>query len=65
MEHLKRAIEEQQERYAIQEAIEEDRKRQERGRQRLIEMAADSDAKEKKPLRGFWLWLARIFGFVQ
>jgi transitional endoplasmic reticulum ATPase len=65
MEHLKRAIEEQQERYAIQEAIEEDRKRQERGRQRLIEMAADSNAKEKKPLRGFWLWLARIFGFVQ
>jgi transitional endoplasmic reticulum ATPase len=65
MEHFKRAIEEQQERYAAQEAIEKDRDRQERGRQRLIEMAADSDSKEKRPLRGFRLWLARIFGFVR
>lgn len=65
MEHFKRAIEEQQERYATQEAIEKNRERQERGRQRLIEMAADSDAKEKRPLRGFRLWLARIFGFVR
>ncbi len=64
MEHFKRAIEEQQERYAIQEAIEKDRERQERGRQRLIEMAADSDTKGKRPLKGFWLWLARLFRFV-
>ena len=65
MEHFKRAIEEQQERYAAQEAIEKDRDRQERGRQRLIEMAADSGSKENRPLRGFRLWLARIFGFVR
>jgi transitional endoplasmic reticulum ATPase len=64
MEHLERAIEEQQERYIAQEAIEKERERQERGRQRLIEMAADSGSKEKRPLRGFRLWLARLFGFA-
>jgi transitional endoplasmic reticulum ATPase len=63
MEHFMQAIQEQQERYAAQEAIDKERERQERGRQRLIEMAADSGAKEKRPLRAFWLWLARIFGF--
>jgi len=65
MEHLERAIEEQQERYIAQEAIEKERERQERGRQRLIEMAAGSDSKEKRPLRGFRLWLARLFGFAR
>jgi transitional endoplasmic reticulum ATPase len=64
MEHLERAIEEQQERYIAQEAIEKERERQERGRQRLIEMAADSGSQEKRPLRGFRLWLARLFGFA-
>jgi transitional endoplasmic reticulum ATPase len=63
MEHFMQAIQEQQERYAAQEAIEKERERQERGRQRLIEMAADSGAKEKRPLRAFWLWLSRIFSF--
>jgi transitional endoplasmic reticulum ATPase len=62
-EHFMQAIQEQQERYAAQEAIEKERERQERGRRRLIEMAADSGAKEKRPLRAFWLWLARILGF--
>jgi transitional endoplasmic reticulum ATPase len=62
-EHFMQAIQEQQERYAVQEAIEKERERQERGRQRLIEMAADSGTKEKRPLRAFWLWLARILGF--
>ncbi len=62
-EHFMQALQEQQERYAAQEAIEKERERQERGRQRLIEMAADSGAKEKQPLRSFWFWLARIFGF--
>ncbi len=64
-EHFMQAIQEQQERYAAQEAIEKERERQERGRQRLIEMAADSGAKEKRPLRAFWLWFARILGFVK
>ncbi len=65
-EHFARAIEEQRERYATQEQVEEAQKRQEGGRQRLIEMAADYDAqqKQKMPLRGFRLWLARIFGLV-
>jgi transitional endoplasmic reticulum ATPase len=65
MEHFMQAIQEQQERYAVQEAIEKERARRERGRQRLIEMAADSGTKEKRPLRAFWLWLARVFGFVK
>ncbi|GHO84536.1 CDC48 family AAA ATPase [Dictyobacter formicarum] len=64
-EHFARAIDEQQERYSIQEAAEEERQRQKRGRQRLIDMAADYNTKEKPPLRGFRLWLARIFGLVQ
>lgn len=65
-EHFARAIDEQKERYAVQQAAEEARGRQERGRQRLIEMAADAEEKEssKPPLRGFRLWLARLFGLV-
>ncbi len=59
-EHFARAIDEQRERYAIQEVAEKARERQERGRQRLIERAADED--ERKPLHGFFLWLARLFG---
>ncbi|GER89359.1 ATPase AAA [Dictyobacter vulcani] len=64
-EHFARAIDEQQERYSIQEAAEEERGRQERGRQRLIDMAADYNNPAEKPaLGGFRLWLARLFGLV-
>ncbi len=63
-EHFARAIDEQQERYAVQEAAEEERTRQERGRQRLLEKVAGPDPDDKPPLRGFRLWLARLFGLV-
>ncbi|HEY7414611.1 MAG TPA: CDC48 family AAA ATPase, partial [Ktedonobacteraceae bacterium] len=61
LDHFKRAIEEQQERYSVQAAIEAERTRTERGRQRLIDMAAGSEQNRQKPLRGFRLWLARLF----
>ena len=64
-EHFARALDEQRERYAVQDEAEEKRERQDRGRQRLIEMAADQKSDEKPPLRGFRLWLARLFGIVQ
>ena len=62
-DHFAHAIEEQRERYSTQEAAEEERSKQDRGRQRLIDMAADYDQqqKEKPALRGFRLWLARLF----
>jgi transitional endoplasmic reticulum ATPase len=62
-DHFAHAIEEQRERYTTQEAAEEERGKQDRGRQRLIDMAADYDQrqKEKPALRGFRLWLARLF----
>src|SRR6266536_3338221 len=65
-EHFAHAIDEQRERYSVQEAAEEERERKARGQQRLIDMAADYDQqqKEKSPLRGFRLWLARLFGLV-
>ncbi len=63
-EHFARAIDEQRERYDAQEAAEEERNRQERGRQRLIDMAAGHDPQEKPPLHGFRLWLARLFRLV-
>ena len=63
-EHFARAIDEQRERYDTQEQAEQVRERQERGRQRLIEMAADQDGQNKPALRGFRLWLARLFGLV-
>src|SRR5438067_1071713 len=46
-EHFSRAIDEQRERYATQEEAEEEQTRMERGRQHLLEMAADQ--KEKPP----------------
>jgi transitional endoplasmic reticulum ATPase len=63
-DHFAHAIEEQRERYTTQEAAEEERNKQDRGKQRLIDMAADYDQqqKEKPALRGFRLWLARLFG---
>ena len=64
-EHFARALDEQRERYAVQDEAEEKRERQDRGRQRLIEMAADQKSDERPPLRGFRLWLARLFGVVQ
>ncbi len=64
-EHFARALDEQRERYAVQDEAEEKRERQDRGRQRLIEMAADQKSDERPPLRGFRLWLARLFGIVQ
>lgn len=63
-EHFAHAIDEQHERYAMQEEADAARKRQETGRQRLIEMAADYKSPDKPPLRGFRLWLARLFGLV-
>ncbi|HZO72552.1 MAG TPA: CDC48 family AAA ATPase [Ktedonobacteraceae bacterium] len=63
-EHFARAIDEQRDRYAVQEVAEERRGREERGRQRLLEMAAGRDQESKPPLRGFRLWLARLFGLV-
>ncbi len=58
------AIGEQRERYSVQEAAEDVIMRKETGRQRLLDMATDLDQQGKKPLRGFRLWLARLFGLV-
>ncbi len=64
-EHFAQAIDEQRERYAVQEEAEAARMRQEAGRQRLLEIAAgQQQPKQKRPLRGFRLWLARLFGLV-
>jgi transitional endoplasmic reticulum ATPase len=62
MEHFTQAMNEQRERYAVQQEAEAARQRLERGRQRLIEMAADQDV--QKPKRGFFHWLARLFGLA-
>ncbi|MHB8596847.1 MAG: CDC48 family AAA ATPase [Ktedonobacteraceae bacterium] len=64
LEQFTTAINEQHERYAVQEVAEEARTRQAEGRQRLLEMAANYNSGEKPPLRGFRLWLARLFGLV-
>jgi transitional endoplasmic reticulum ATPase len=65
LDHFEHAIEEQRERYAIQEAAEEERARKEAGRQRLLDIAANYGAANNKPaLRGFRLWLARLFRLV-
>ncbi len=62
LEHFARAIDEQEKRYAAQNAVEEERARQEHGRQKLIDMASNyNNAGEKPQLRGFLLWLARLF----
>jgi transitional endoplasmic reticulum ATPase len=63
-EHFARAIDEQRERYAVQEEAEESINKQQAGRQRLIEMAANMDSSGRPPLQGFRLWLARLFGLV-
>ncbi|MBV8695901.1 MAG: AAA family ATPase, partial [Ktedonobacteraceae bacterium] len=63
-EHFARAIDEQHERYAVQEEADKARARQEEGRQRLIEMAAQREPERKVALRGFRLWLARLFRLI-
>ncbi|TMD45929.1 MAG: CDC48 family AAA ATPase [Chloroflexi bacterium] len=63
-DHFATAIGEQRERYTVQEEAEDARVRKQVGRQRLIDMAADLDERGKPPLRGFRLWLARLFGLV-
>ena len=60
-EHFARAIDEQRERYTVQEAAEAERVRNDRGRQRLIDMAAEQSNPDKPALHGFRLWLARLF----
>src|SRR5713101_1659234 len=62
--HFIQAIDEQNERYATQKEAEVARIRKEAGRQRLIEMAANVASDGKPRLRGFRLWLARLFGLV-
>jgi transitional endoplasmic reticulum ATPase len=64
LDHFEHAIDEQRERYAVQEAADATRARKEAGRQRLIDMAADYSADKKPALRGFRLWLARLFRLV-
>jgi transitional endoplasmic reticulum ATPase len=63
-EHFARAIDEQRERYAVQEEAEETIARKEEGRQRLLEMAANYDPQAQSPKRGFWYRLARFLGII-
>lgn len=62
-EHFLRAFEEQHSRYERMSVGEEAQKKQEEGRQRLLEMAAQYGP-DKKPLRGFRGWLAHLFGLA-
>jgi len=62
--HFLQAIDEQNERYTAQKEVEKAQARQEVGRQRLIEMAANISSDGKPRLRGFRLWLARLFRLV-
>lgn len=64
MEHFIRALNEQRERYAALNASSAAQQKQEEGRQRLLEMAANYGPNGQKPLRGFRLWLARLFGLA-
>ncbi len=64
MNHFLHAIDEQNERYTAQTALEQAQARKEAGRQRLIEMATDLNSNGKPQRRGFRLWLARLFGLV-
>ena len=63
-EHFARAIDEQRERYAVQEEAEDAIARKEEGRQRLLEIAANYDSATQSPRRGFRYWLARLLGLV-
>ena len=64
MEHFLKALEEQNERYAAVNASNEAQRKQEEGRQRLMEMAANYGPDGQKPLKGFRLFLARLFRLV-
>ncbi|HEX4714503.1 MAG TPA: AAA family ATPase, partial [Ktedonobacteraceae bacterium] len=64
MEHFMHALNEQSERYTSLNANSEAQKKQDAGRQKLLEMAADYGPNGKKPLKGFRLWLARLFGLA-
>lgn len=61
-EHFARAIDEQRERYAFQEEVEEAMTRKEEGRQRLLEMAANYNPDRER--RGFFSWLKRLLGLT-
>src|SRR6266571_4275334 len=63
-EHFAQAIDEQRERYAVQDEAEDAVARREEGRQRLLEMAANYNTDGKPPRRGFRYWLARLLGFA-
>jgi len=62
--HFMRALNEQLERYHNMEVSTEAQKKQEEGRQRLMEMAANYGPGGQKQLKGFRLWLARLFGMA-
>ncbi|HEY0754016.1 MAG TPA: CDC48 family AAA ATPase [Ktedonobacteraceae bacterium] len=64
MDHFMHALDEQNERYANMKANSEAQRRQDEGRQRLLEMAANQGVNTQKPLRGFRLLLARFFGLA-
>ena len=64
MEHFERALGEQNERYIKMQADSEAQRKQEEGRQRLIEMAATQNDQSTRPLRGLRLFLARLFRLV-
>lgn len=64
MDHFLRALEEQNERYTSMQASSEAQRKREEGQQRLIEMAANQSASGQRPLRGFRLFLARLFGLA-
>jgi len=64
MDHFMHALDEQNERYVNMKANSEAQRKQEEGRQRLIEMAANQGAGGQKPMRGFRLFLARLFGLA-
>ncbi|HVU69740.1 MAG TPA: CDC48 family AAA ATPase [Ktedonobacteraceae bacterium] len=64
MDHFLRALEEQNERYTSMQASSEAQRKREEGQQRLLEMAANQSASGQRPLRGFRLFLARLFGLA-
>jgi transitional endoplasmic reticulum ATPase len=64
MEHFARAFNEQRERYKTMTANEETQKKREEGRERLLEMASTYGPGGQRQLKGFRLWLARLFGLA-
>ncbi|HEX7736559.1 MAG TPA: AAA family ATPase [Ktedonobacteraceae bacterium] len=64
VDHFTRALDELNERYASMKASSEAQRKREMGQQRLLEMAANQGASGQKPLRGFRLFLARLFGLA-